>query len=249
MRFLNVLFFLFVAGIGGSCGLFSDESTGNNEDEATLKFAGDVSSKCSDNQRCRNYCGALFSHDVSLRDKCADQALGDVSKINSAISAMDSGHWSSIKREHLHILIEFDKSIWLEYASINNKVSAQSMLLWIAQEEEIANLLGEGEGQEVLKNAFAVLGAPAYDDAVLKGMKMFVDLDKDQGFFEVSVLKGNDNAFQEAHELLKKECGSRVCVKNIYCEIDQDVVFGKLNQLELAQDAEADGALYREDCT
>jgi len=237
-----------VAGISGSCGLFSGESTSRVDGEETaLEFAGDVSSRCSDSERCRSYCDDLFSHDISLRDKCVDQNSDDVSKLNAAVSAMETGNWSSIKSEHLSILVEFDEDIWPEYAGINDRVSAQSMLLWIAQEEEIADLLGEE--QKVLKNAFAVLGDPAYSGVVLEGMKKFVDLDNDQSFFEVSALQGNDNAFQEAHALLRKECGNNEpCIKKFYCEINQDRVFGKLNELELAQDTGVSGSLYRDNC-
>lgn len=249
MSFWNILFFVFVMGFSSSCGVFSGESKKTDENEGTEQFGGESSLECSNSERCRGYCNSLFAADSSLLSKCLDQESGDITNLNAAILSMEKGGWDSIKVEHLHILVEFDDGVWPKYAGVNDKVSAREMLLWVAKDEGIADLLDEEH--KVLKNAFTVLGAPAHEqDVIFEGMKKDVDLEKRRSFFEVSVFNKNDKAFKAAHALLKEECDDRkFCVRKLYCDVNQTVVFGKLNELELGGDADVDGgSLHGDEC-
>lgn len=248
MRFLSILVFFLIVGVGSSCGFFtgSSEETGGKDD---TEFKGVTSLKCSDSQRCKTYCNKWFATKSSLLRKCLDQESADVSTLNGVLASMEKGSWDSIKPEELHVLTEFDEDIWPEYASINNKTSARDMLLWVAEEEKIADKLDGNKA--VLKNAFSVFGAPAHrDQVVFEGMKKDVDIERHRTFFEVSVFNNNNKAFKEAHNLLKEECNNRkTCIKTVYCDIGVDNVFGRLNELELGQDADTDGdSLHRDEC-
>lgn len=248
MRFLSIVFFLFIiVSFNNSCGLFSADSD-NEEEVETGGFTGISSVECSSSQRCKEYCNKWFSAKSSLFDRCLDQESDDVTKLNAALSSMDKGNWDSIKKEDLSILTKFDEDLWPQYASVNSKVFARDMLLWVAKNEEIADHLDE-DG-EVLKNAFTVLGAPVHKkDVVFESMKVDVDLDNRRTFFEVSVFDKNDKAFTAAHDLLKKECDSvKSCIKKVYCDIDATQVFGKLNELELGGDADDGDNLHRDEC-
>ena len=250
MRFLSIVFFLFIiVSFSNSCGLFSADSDNEGKDDETGGFTGASSLKCSSSQRCKEYCTKWFSAKSSLFDECLDQESDDVTKLNAALSSMDKGNWDSIKKEDLSVLIKFDEDLWPQYASVNNKVFARDMLLWVAKNEEIANHLDDDN--EVLKNAFTVLGAPAHkNDVVFAGIKVDVDLDNRRTFFEVSVFDNNDKAFTAAHDLLKKECDSvKACIKKVYCDIDATVVFGRLNTLDLGGDADDGGSLHRDECS
>ena len=232
-----------------SCGLFSrEDSKSNPANTEDPQFTGSVSIACQNSQRCKTWCDNLFLTD-QLLNKCLNQTTDDVSHLHSVLSAMEKGNWKSIKPEHLSTVIKFDDDLWPKYASVNNRALAQTMLLWIAEESEVAEfLVGD---QKVLKNAFQVLGTPgAEDKLVLKGLRKDVDLENDQTFFEVSAHKKNDNGFKAVHALLKEECKEqKSCVKRVYCEIDQTVVFGKLNRLGLGGDADADGdSLHQDEC-
>ena len=235
-------------GFGSSCGLFSEDS-GDDEVGEADKFGGVTTLECSSSQRCRGYCDKWFTTNSSLLDKCFEQESDDITKLNATILSMEKGSWDSIKTENLHILTKFDEDLWPKYASVNNKPSLREMLIWVAENEEIADLLDEDN--EVLKNAFTILGAPTHEDeAMFEGMKQDVDVDRRRTFFEVSVFNNNNEAFKAAHALLKEECNDRrTCVKKVYCDIDVDSVFGRLNELELGEDADTDGdSLHRDEC-
>ena len=247
MRVLNLLSFIFFLSIFNSCGLFSEEE--KEDDDSTQVFTGDSSLECSDSSRCVEICKKLFSAESVLLSKCRKTNSAEIAQINIIYSSMGKGNWDSIKTEHLKVLIDFDDDIWPKYARVNNRVSAREMLLWVAEEEDVATLLDDK--QVVLKNAFTIMGAPAYEEEVVfEGMKKDVDIERNQTFFEVSALNKNDRAFQAAHELLKEECEEQKnCVKTVYCDIYQSVVFGKLNELELGADADVDGqSLYADEC-
>ena len=249
MRFLSILVFFLIVGVGSSCGFFTG-SSGKAEAEDNTEFKGVTSLKCSDSQRCKTYCDKWFATKSSLLRECLDQESADVNTLNSVLASMEKGSWNSIKPEELHILTEFDEDIWPEYASVNNKISARDMLLWVAEEEEIADKLNGNKA--VLKNAFSVFMGPGphRDQVVLEGMKKDVDIERNRTFFEVSRDNNNNKAFKEAHNLLKEECNDRKsCIKKVYCDIDKDPVFGRLNELELGQDADTDGSsLHRDEC-
>ena len=248
MSFLNaVVLFLFIVTFQSSCGLFSD-STGDDEDPDDKNGPNlETSVECSDSARCKQQCNKLFTTDASLLDKCLDQKSSDVSQINAAFSPMEKANWDSIKAISLDVLVDFDKNIWPKYAGIN-RVKAREMLLWVAKNDDIADLLDEDHN--ILRNAFSTLGSTSYDEKVQTGMTEDVDLEENRTFFEVSIHNNNDKAFKAAHELLKEECGEndRFCVREVYCSIENDLVFGTLNRLELGEDADSDGTLNRSDC-
>lgn len=231
MRFLSVLSFIFILLFISSCGLFSDEE--EEEDSSTPTFTGDSSLECADSRRCVEICKKLFSAESHFLSKCLKTNSFEIGQINVVYSAMEKGNWDAIKQEQLKSLVDFDESIWVKYARVNNRVSAREMLLWVAKEEAVAELLDEDH--LVLKNAFTTLGAPAYENIVVfEGMKTNVDIDRNQTFFEVSALNKNDRAFKAAHGLLEEECEEQKnCIKTLYCDVNQFVVFGKLNELEL----------------
>ncbi len=240
-HWLYGLFFLSVLFLSSSCGLFSgEEATDDEKSTALLREAGECSTS-----RCVALCDELFSADASLLSRCLEQDSANVDQINSTYRAMDRGNWEAIKPESLKTLIEFDDDIWPEFARVNDKLSARDMLFWVAEEKEVSALLDDDN--IVLKNAFSVLGAPVHE-AVLEGMTKNVDEDNDRVFFQVSVINNNEDAFKSAHELLKEECDERtVCIKQVYCDINEDIVFGKLNELGLGQEVDS-GGLYKDAC-
>jgi hypothetical protein len=248
LRFLSILFFFLIVGVGSSCGLFTGSSSDTDE-EGNPEFKGVTSLKCSDSQRCKTYCDKWFATKSSLLRECLEQESDDVNKLNAVLASMKKGSWNSIKPEELHILVEFDEDLWPEYAGVNSKTSARDMLKWVAEDEQIANKLNGN--MEILKSAFSVLGAPASEDKVVReGMKKDVDLEQHRTFFEVSVFNNNNKAFEEAHNLLKEECNDgKHCIREVYCGIDADPVFGRLEELELGPDAALSGSnLDRSDC-
>ncbi len=234
-------------GFGSSCGMFSSEDS-KPTDGLTGEFKGAISDACQNSQRCKVHCNNLFVT-KSLLKKCLDQTTDRVSKLHAALSAMEKGNWSSIKAEHLQIVIDFDEDLWPKYASVNNRELAHAMIKWVANESKVAAFLKED--QRALRNAFLVLGTPGNGekDIILRGMKKDVDLEKEQTFFEVSALKKNDNAFQAGHEILKEECEKRKsCIKRLYCDVNQTVVFAKLNELGLGGDADDGESLHDDEC-
>ena len=226
--------------------MFISSSTDNNKGDTSPSLLDSVVD-CEESDLCKQQCNKLFSIDVLLLNKCLDQKSNIVSKMNSVFPPMQKGNWKSIKADSLKALIDFDDDIWPKYAGVNTTQSRE-MLLWVAKNKDIARLLDDDH--KILGNAFRVLGFASYDKKVQEGMNKDVDLDNQHTFFEVSVHSENDSAFKAAHELLRKECGenNKPCVKKVYCNIGRDLVFGKLNNLDLGEDADPDGTLNRVDC-
>ena len=235
----SLFFYFFVLVFNSSCGFLGEDS--NNEDSKDVNSTINTSTLCSDSSRCQVFCNKLFKIDPILLEQCLDAESDDVANINAAISSMKKGNWNSINDNHLSSLIDFDASIWPYYAGVNDKILAQDMLLWVAKSQEIAKLLDEDH--KVLRKAFSVLGASAIEsELVFEGMKKDVDRSKLQSFFEVSVLENNDIAFKAAHKLLKEDCDDvHFCIKRVYCDVNQTIVFGKLNELNLGGEADLDG--------
>ncbi len=250
MSFLNVVvLFLFIVTFQSSCGLFGDSTVGDEDpDDGKNVLDLEDAVECSDSARCKQQCNKLFTTDASLLEKCLDQKSSDISQINAAFAPMEKANWEAVKALPLAFLVDFDEDIWPKYAGIN-RVKAREMLLWVAKNDDIADLLDEDHN--VLRNAFSALGSSSYDKKVQAGMIEDVDLEENHTFFEVSVHNNNDKAFRAAHELLKEECGEndKLCVKKVYCDIGHDPVFGTLKRLELGEDADSDGTLNRDDCS
>ena len=234
----------FVLLVQGSCIL-------PKTDESTIQLTpgeGGAGAECSTVPQCQLRCSTVFETSKDLYDKCLQETADDVIELDKAISAMEKGSWKSIKAESLKVLVGFDEDIWPKYAGVRNKTTVQEMLLWVTENEDIANHLDEEH--EVLKNAFSVLGAPASQSEVVReGMKKDVDIKEKRTFFEVSVFKKNKPAFEKAHQLLVKECDKdRFCIKNFYCALNKTLVFGKLNEYDLAKDTQKGGSLNQADC-
>lgn len=235
-------------GFSSSCGVFSSQNSKLEEVTGGNEFKGSTSTECQTSQRCKVHCNNLFIQ-KSLLEKCLSQTTAQVSKLHAALSAMEKGNWSSIKAEHLQVLVDFDEDLWPKYAGVNNRELAHAMIQWVASEPKVADFLQDD--QRALRNALLVLGAPGNGDReiILKGLKEDVDLEREQSFFEVSALKKNDNAFRAGHAVLKEECEERKsCIKKLYCDVNQTVVFAKLNSLGLGGDADDGGSLYADEC-
>lgn len=210
-----------------------------------------VNKDCDLDKVCVSRCQQAFSTNSTLLKNCLREEPETVDLITSSTTAMEKRQWSSIKAQELKALVDFDKDTWVKYSNVSNKTSAREMLLWIAKTEEIAESL-DNDGQ-VLKNAFSVLGASNYyeDQRALQGMKQNIDLKERQGFFEVSAFNENKKAFQNAHKVLKEECGAsnKNCLKEFYCGIYHSLVFGMLNELGLGADTGSDGSrLHADEC-
>ena len=231
-------------GLSVSCGLGDDSKEEGSEGE--IKF---VDAECTEDPRCEERCKKLFSLETDLLNKCLEQDSADVNQLNIVVSAMDKGNWNSIKPEPLKILVDFDEDIWVKYVGVNI-ARTKEMLVWVAKNEEIANHLGDE--QAPLKVAFASVGGERFheDIRVIEGMKAEVEGNTGRTFFEESVHNQNDTAFKAAHRLLKRECDERkTCIKKVYCDIGESVVFGKLNNLDLGGDAVGSGdELHQSTC-
>ena len=216
-------------------------------DRATLT-SGANGGVCSVSTACQKTCKKIFETSANLYEKCLEETTDDVSDLNKVISAMEKGNWKSIKGGSLKVLMDFDKDIWPKYAGIRDKATIEEMLLWVAENEDIATHLDEKH--QVLKRAFTVLGAPAGADTVVReGMEKDVDKKEKLSFFEVSAFENNKPAFEGAHQLLKEECEEELfCIEKFYCKLNKTLVFGKLNNYGLAEDAKKSGSFYQEDC-
>ena len=208
---------------------------------------GGASAECSTVPKCQLRCTTTFETSKKLYDKCLEETSDDVIELDKAISGMEKGNWKVIKAESLKVLVDFDQDIWPKYAGVRNKTTVQEMLLWIAENEDIA----EHVYQKVLEQAFYVLGANANKGEMIReGLKVYVDTKENRSFFEVSAFKKNRKAFEEAHKLITEECSKDpYCLKKFYCELNKTLVFGKLNQYGLAQDTQKSGSLYQADCS
>ena len=239
MRLFGLVILLLSLNFLGAC--FSNTKPPPEDDSA--EFKGDVSINCSDSVKCENNCNLLFVTDVDRLDKCLDSKGDEISSIKSVVDAMSGGNWDGIKADDLEVLTTFDTDIWLEYAQINNKPNVREMLLWVAEEQGVGALVNNNKGLEILEVAFRTLGSSASEDKrVQEGLKKEVDLETGETFLEVSALAENDEAFKAAHRMLKDHCDEDArCMKNLYCDVNEDVVFSKLNELELADEVDSDG--------
>ena len=257
--YLELLVFLLMPLFIASCGLlFGDRAQPGSEDSTNQPELAGITAECSANNRCPALCKKMFNGEPDRLDKCLTLQSSDVGEINAVYSSMEKGSWSTIKPAYMKVLVEFDDELWPEFAKVNEKAFARNMLLWVAKQKEAAELLDEGEsgddgdseGSLILKNAFSVLGLPAHKDkVVIEGMKQYVDDSKNkQNFFQVSAFNKNDEAFKAGYTLLKAECEGRAsCMKKFYCDIDEDIVFGRLNSLDLGSEIEG-GGLYKSEC-
>ena len=223
----------------------SSSSNSENELDQFEKTFGRIS-KCSENPGCKSDCRRLFIKDSSLVERCSSRSITDVRYMKKIVLAMERGQWSSIQASELEVVFEFNRDLWLDHAAIS-KNSSREMLVWVAEEEEIAELLDD-DGR-VLKTAFKEVGSSYGDNSVIEGMKDRVDLTDNRNFFEIAAVNDNNDAFKNAHNLLKKECDEeRVCIKQVYCSSCADIIFGRLNELDLGEDADSDGLLHKTEC-
>ena len=226
--------------------LFFTSCPSSEQNNQTTNTGGN-NTMCSTDSNCPVLCKTIFETSKKLYDKCLQETSINVAELSKAILAMDKGSWKSIKAESLQALVNFDTDIWPKYAGVQNKTTIQEMLLWVAEEESIANHVY----QEVLKKAFTVLGSPAEKTKVVQeGMKENVDTKENRSFLEVSVFNKNKKAFEQAHKLLIEDCEeSRFCVQKFYCcLLNKTLVFQKLNEYDLAKDANKSGSFYQSDC-
>lgn len=189
---------------------------------------------CDRDDRCVASCRELFVADSNRADKCMSQTVGNVRALKIVVTAMDRGSWSSIKPDQLRRALEFDSDLWLPYVSVNKSHNREFLKL-VAEQPEVAELIDDNE---ILRQAFmslVLLGSP--DDKILEGMQKYVDEDENQTFFGVAALSNNNKAFEEGHRLLSDVCQKRkLCVQRVYCAIYEDIVFTRLNDLNLADE-------------
>ena len=219
----------------------------SNNSEAELEDIFGGESICKDNPSCVDNCQELFARSSSLADRCGELSVRDVRNMKRIVLAMERGQWDSIEVDELEVIVDFDIGFWLEHVGIS-KESARNMLVWVAEETEIAELLDD-EG-EVLKRAFEEIGEAYEDNAVIEGMKDRIDRIDNRNFFELAAINDNEDAFTNAHHLLKEECDEdRVCMKGVYCSSCADIIFGQLNRLDLGDDVDRDGLLHKTECS
>ena len=193
-----------------------------------------VQTICNQDDRCVIDCRELFVGDSDHASKCMKQTVGDVRVLKTVIALMEKGSWSSVKPDQLERALEFDSDLWLPYVSAN-KSHNREFLKFIAEEPQAAELIDDNE---ILRQAFmslVLLGSP--DDKVLDGMQRYVDEDDNQTFFGVAALNKNNEAFEEGHRLLSDVCQQRkLCLQRVYCGIYEDIVFARLNELNLSDE-------------
>ena len=241
--FLLFLSFSFIA-----CG-----SVNSNIQNSQVQVSSNVvREKCTNHQTCPELCANLFKFtSYELYEKCLTQPVSLVSNLNKALPLMQVSKWEAIKIEMIQSVAEFDTSVWLKYARINDKTNARNMLLWIAENAEVIAFLDNNH--EILASAFNVLAkAEGRHTRVIEGMKEDLDTDfgGDQNFLRFTALENKNQAFKAGHELLKSECdGNKSCIRYLYCHISEDRFEGKIAELGLTEDLVEDRTFtYTDDC-
>ncbi len=242
--------FLFIILLFSFC-FFSCIPSETKKDDDGSAFEG--VGKCTASRACQDDCNSLFIRGSSLSKKCLASGIATVDDVDDVISAMKKGSWKSISASELESFTQFDKDLWAKYSGVNKEYS-RGMLSWIAEDPEVGKILNDLDDDKILQKAFETLGQPK-TKAVLEGMKSCVEeeLSKKQSFFELVSLENDDgennpDAFHAGHRLLREECDNDIsCVREVYCAINQTVVFRELNFLNLAKHT-GTSELHSRDC-
>ena len=229
-RFLISILFLLTSFFQLSC-------TNNTED---------TKSTCSEKEECTAICNELFK-DKSSIDKCLYISESEVNKVQETLSAIEDQQWNKIDSAELKALLNISKEVWLQHIHTNQK-QAQEMLLWLAENPDIGRQMEETE--DIIKKAFEMLTSAQGDHAFIEGLKTIIDTEDNKSFLEICSENNNDTLFKVAHNVLALECNnSTSCIKNLYCDLDKSIIFGKLNKLGLGAEADQDGdSLHGDEC-
>ena len=229
--FLVCTLFLFTSSLQLSC-------TNNTED--TTKGPS-----CSEKESCAKICNELFETKSSA-DICLNLSETAVSNVQNTLTAIENQQWSTIRPSELRALLNISKEVWLQHIHTNPK-QAQDMLLWLAENPDIGKQMEETE--EIIKKAFEALTLSQGDQAFVEGLKKVIDTENNKTFLEICAENNNDTLFIVTHNALVQECNNTSCIKNLYCDLDRSIIFGKLNKLGLGTTADQDGdSLHSDEC-
>ena len=225
---------LTIAALWG-CGSIApslDESQADANSSSGVFVGG---TNCRQDTHCEQDCREAFVGNSQLVDRCQNQKVSEVKVIKEVMKLIKNGAWASIKEDKAEIALEFDRKLWLDYVDVN-KEKAKNFLAWVAEHPRIAKLLDtDGEALERAFMGIVLLGSKT--ERIFAGMQTDVNKDKRQTFFEMAVLNDNDDAFKSAHRLLADTCEKRqVCVRRVYCSIYKDLIFARINTLDLVED-------------
>ena len=200
---------------------------------------------CSEKESCAKICNKLFNTKNSV-DSCLSLNEAEVSKVQNTLTAIENQRWNTINAAELKALLSISKEVWLQHIHTHPK-QAQDMLLWLAEESDIGKQM-EGT-EEIIKKAIEALTYSQGDQAFVEGLKKIIDTEDNKTFLEICAENNNDTLFRVTHNVLTQECSNTSCIKNLYCDLDRSIIFGKLNKLGLGTEADQDGdSLHSDEC-
>lgn len=220
MKYLFSLLFLF------GCGWFKADQFSTLYSNSANKLS---SSGCS--IKCQQDCRAIFSNADEL-DQCTDLSDSTVLQIERAVNNMSRGLWKPITEEQISHISNISYSPWLKYAD-SGAESAENMLIWLAENEQIPYYLDE-EG-EVLKTVLASLSPFSFDKGVKDALSR--DIEEGRTFLEMTAWNKNDESFRRIHKVILAVCeNNTICIRQTYCQNNSDIVPDTVNKMELNLD-------------
>lgn len=184
---------------------------------------------CSD--QCERRCRDVFSHTDDY-EECMSLGYSSARKVDSVYSRMRKGNWSSIESEELEVLVDISIAPWLKQAQ--SHAGVREMLVWIAENEDIAQLLDD-EGA-VLKEGLESISYKRNEQGIKDGLN--VHLEDERRFLEMMAWEENNEGLKKTHQLILDVCENNDrCVENIYCIYKgSDIIFELITDLELHSD-------------
>ena len=182
--------------------------------------------------RCLQSCEDIF-RDTEDFNACILLSPPQVNLVKKAERKMRNGKWSSIEEKEVEALTDISHRLWIRFASTRQS-SAEEMLVWIAEENGIADYL-DSKG-EVLKSGLLALSSPLKGD---KGVKagLITDIQDGKTFLEWAAWEENFPAFSKIHQLILDACGNEpICIERIYCDQSSDIVINTINEMDLTGD-------------
>ena len=221
VKYLFCLLFLFGCAWFKTGQLFDLHS--NNQDHST------DSSSCS--RECQQDCRTIFSNADEL-DQCTRLSDSTVRQVERAVNNMSRGLWKPITEDQISHISNISYSPWLKYADGSTE-SAENMLIWLAENEEIPYYLDE-EG-EILKTVLASLSSFSFDRGVKDALSK--DIEEGKTFLEMTAWNKNDEGFRRIHKVILETCeNNEICIRQTYCQNNSDIVPDTVNKMELNLD-------------